>query len=95
MATFVDYREGRLFRFQQRYSEDSAPANSHCVQHLWLCKGCSETYTLEYRRDRVTLLDRRPIKSTRDKRDSLEDGFLDSSQTPVLCDLSRVEDSSN
>ena len=42
-----DYGHGRFFRF--RRSSAPVPANSHSVQHHWLCDSCSETYTLDYR----------------------------------------------
>jgi hypothetical protein len=43
------YGEGRIFRFP--CSAHCVPRNSHGVQHFWLCRDCSETYTLEYRKD--------------------------------------------
>lgn len=39
---------GRFFRFR-RNSPPAAPANSHSVQHHWLCDSCSRIYTLDYR----------------------------------------------
>jgi len=41
-----DHREGQLFRFPKR-AEDR-PANTHSVQHFWLCAHCAESYSLEY-----------------------------------------------
>jgi len=41
-----DHREGRLFRFPKR-AEDR-PANTHSVQHFWLCADCAQSYLLEY-----------------------------------------------
>jgi len=46
-ATF-NHREGRLFRFPKRPIEDGRPANTHSVQHFWLCELCFATYSLEY-----------------------------------------------
>jgi hypothetical protein len=46
-ATF-DHREGRLFRFPKRPIEGSRPANTHAVQHFWLCGSCIQDYQLEY-----------------------------------------------
>jgi len=42
------YRQGRFFRFPKRPVEDSRPANTHAVQHFWLCANCCETNSLEY-----------------------------------------------
>jgi len=42
-----DHRQGRLFRFPKRSVEGGGPTNTHSVQHFWLCKPCSEIYTLE------------------------------------------------
>lgn len=46
-ATFI-HRQGRLFRLPKRPMEDGRPANTHSVQHFWLCADCCETYSLEY-----------------------------------------------
>ena len=54
-----DYRQGRLFRFQQSHPQRQTPARTHSVWHLWLCKACSEIYTLEYRQDLGVLFDLR------------------------------------
>ena len=43
-----DYREGRFFRFRKAHLAGGKRPNVHCVQHLWLCGGCSEKYTLAY-----------------------------------------------
>jgi hypothetical protein len=40
------HREGRLFRFPKRAKDQ--PANTHAVQHFWLCGACSKLYSLEY-----------------------------------------------
>jgi hypothetical protein len=45
-ATF-DHREGRLFRFPKRPNQ-AGPANTHSVQHFWLCGNCFPDYLLEY-----------------------------------------------
>lgn len=44
-----DYRQGHFFRFPKSHPEGELPANSHCVQHFWLCEKCSQEYTLEYK----------------------------------------------
>jgi hypothetical protein len=43
-----DHRHGRLFRFPKRPVEGDRPANTHSVQHFWLCGNCLATYRLEY-----------------------------------------------
>jgi len=43
-----DHREGRLFRFPKSPSKEGCPANTHAVQHFWLCATCFQTYSLEY-----------------------------------------------
>lgn len=48
-ATDFDYRQGRFFRFLVRQPEGKALPRAHPVRHFWLCKKCSETYTLRYR----------------------------------------------
>ncbi len=63
-ASCDDYRQGRLFRFYQSHPGGRPPANMHSVQHFWLCNGCSETYTLEYRKGRVRLMVRGHMRSS-------------------------------
>jgi hypothetical protein len=53
---FGNLREGNLFRFRRDHSTESAPANSHSVEHAWLCAKCCEQFTLEYRNSRVALV---------------------------------------
>ena len=91
-ATFDDYRQGRLFRFHRSHPKGRAPATTHYVQHFWLCNSCSETYALEYRRDRVKLTTRDRWRFSNDKRESSENGGQDSSQTPVPFGILRSED---
>jgi hypothetical protein len=43
-----DYRQGRFYRFHKRPLDDGRPANTHSVQHFWLCGKCCETYCLKY-----------------------------------------------
>jgi hypothetical protein len=45
-----DYRQGQFFRFHKRYLDDGQPANTHSIEHFWLCGCCSETYCLEQAR---------------------------------------------
>jgi hypothetical protein len=54
-----DYREGTFFRFRRQPLNDGQPANTHSIQHLWLCGSCSKTYGLEYEQGRGILL--RPL----------------------------------
>jgi len=44
-----DHRCGRFFRFHRPHGPNETPANHHSVWHLWLCRRCSEIYTLETR----------------------------------------------
>ncbi|MGA3294166.1 MAG: hypothetical protein ABSE45_09330 [Candidatus Acidiferrales bacterium] len=46
-ATF-DHRRGKLFRFPKRSLQGDRPANTHSVQHFWLCGECFEAFFLEY-----------------------------------------------
>jgi hypothetical protein len=57
--SFDDYRRGRLFRFHQSHPDGSSPLTAHSVKHFWLCSGCSDIYTLEYRECRAVLVSRR------------------------------------
>jgi hypothetical protein len=43
-----DYHEGRFFRFHKSHLPGEAPANTHSVQHFWLCGKCSKEFMLEY-----------------------------------------------
>ena len=54
LAAF-DYCCGRFFRFRRRQAPGERPVNSHSVVHFWLCKSCSEIYTLEDRMDAVQI----------------------------------------
>jgi len=42
-----DYRQGQFFRFHKRSLDDGQPANTHSIEHFWLCGRCSETYCLQ------------------------------------------------
>jgi len=96
VTTLNDYRQGRLFRFQQSHPEGSAPSKTHSVKHFWLCHACSETYILEYRKSRVTLMIRGHRMFSNYLRPASEEGcLLESSQAAALCDNSRVEDSTD
>jgi hypothetical protein len=54
-----NFRHGRLFRFYQNYSMGNASSeNQNCLKHLWLCKQCTEIYTLEYREGIAHLISR-------------------------------------
>ena len=53
------YRQGQLFRFLQRDPLTQALTSTHSVRHLWLCKTCSELYTLVYRPGLGVVFDRR------------------------------------
>jgi len=43
-----DHRRGRLYRFPKCRSNDGRPANTHSVEHFWLCASCSKIYSLTY-----------------------------------------------
>lgn len=43
-----DHRDGKLFRFPKQSTRANGPANTHSVQHFWLCGECFEMYLLEY-----------------------------------------------
>jgi hypothetical protein len=61
------FRQGRLFRFYHNHPKGNAASmNQHFVKHLWLCKRCTEVYTLEYREGRgllVPLVVPRPLSA--------------------------------
>lgn len=57
---------GRLFRFHRETAptvrmngKQLQAANSHRVEHFWLCERCSHIYTLDYIPDRGVLI--RPL----------------------------------
>lgn len=52
-----DYRHGRFYRFHKRPLDDGQPANTHSVQHFWLCGNCCETYHLKYAEGRGVLIE--------------------------------------
>jgi hypothetical protein len=66
-----DYQQGRLFRFHKDHPQAGAPANTHCIQHFWLCGMCSDSYTLEHRTGYGILLRHRWIADDPDT-----DGFV-------------------
>jgi hypothetical protein len=47
-AVPFEYQRGRFFRFHRSSPEGHSATNTHSVQHFWLCKSCSEVFTLEY-----------------------------------------------
>lgn len=51
-----DYGQGQFFRFRKAPRMDGQPANTHSIQHYWLCRECARNYRLEYHRDRGVLL---------------------------------------
>jgi hypothetical protein len=46
-----DYKQGRYVRFRRAAAVNEAPANTHSVEHFWLCGRCAETYTLQYHKE--------------------------------------------
>jgi hypothetical protein len=57
--TAFDYREGRFFRFHKADGPNGTRANTHSVQHFWLCGKCTEEFTLMYEAERGVLLKER------------------------------------
>jgi hypothetical protein len=51
-----DYGQGQFFRFRKAPLADGKPANTHSIQHYWLCGECAKIYRLEYQHDRGILL---------------------------------------
>jgi hypothetical protein len=51
-----DHRGGKLFRFPKRPTGGDRPANTHSVQHFWLCGGCLAVYWLEYDKSQGVLM---------------------------------------
>jgi len=60
-ASFGNFREGLFFRFRRAQLPTEKPVNHHSVEHFWLCKDCSEEYTLEYRDNRSILTPLLPV----------------------------------
>jgi hypothetical protein len=61
-----DYRRGRFYRFSGDCPEDQIPANTHSLQHFWLCDRCSARFTLEFRDGKSILL---PLQAERQWQD--------------------------
>jgi len=83
-TSFHDYLKGRLFRFHQSHPKGSAPANSHSVTHFWLCSGCSDIYTLEYREGRSVLVSHQHRILPQSASAALDDRYVKSSQPDAL-----------
>ena len=60
-AVFGNIREGNLFRFRRVHAGDGSPANSHSVEHAWLCVKCCKTLTVEFRNNQVALFPLAPF----------------------------------
>jgi hypothetical protein len=43
-----DYHQGQFFRFHKIQQEGAPGANTHAVQHFWLCGNCHLRYSLVY-----------------------------------------------
>lgn len=54
------WEDARFYRFPRHREPNQPAANPHSVQHFWLCRACSEIYTLEYHRQRGILMRPRP-----------------------------------
>lgn len=46
-----DHNQGRYLCFRRACAENETPANTHNVQHFWLCGGCAKTYTLQHHKE--------------------------------------------
>jgi len=55
-ASFGNFREGVFFRFRRSCPAREAVSRNHSVEHCWLCKDCSEEYTVDYRDNRSLLI---------------------------------------
>lgn len=87
-ACFGNLRDGKLFRFQRRHATNDVPANSHAVEHAWLCAKCCEGFTLEYRDNCVLVVLVPPVQATsipppRRKRRRSARAIGGSSRTPL------------
>ena len=51
-----DYHGGEFFRFRRPLADDGRPANTHSVEHFWLCGKCAASYYLERVHNRGILL---------------------------------------
>lgn len=50
---------GKFFRFHKNHGAGKK-ANTHSVQHFWLCDRCCQEFTLEYQHEAGVLLKNRP-----------------------------------
>lgn len=69
-SAVLDHRNGILLRFPKRSASGQVPANTHAVQHFWLCAACSQSFVLEYRGDQGVVMSLRwekpsPAKQSR------------------------------
>ena len=64
-AAQFNFRQGRLFRFYRSHSMGNASSkNQYSLKHFWLCKKCTEIYTLEYQEGMgllIPLAESRPL----------------------------------
>jgi hypothetical protein len=58
-----NFRQGRFFRFYGNHPKgDTTSMNHYFLKHLWLCKHCTEIYTLEYQEGTASLISLTPSK---------------------------------
>ena len=58
-AAPFNFRRGRLYRFYLHHFDGNAHStNQYSLKHLWLCKKCTELYTLEYQKGMELLIPR-------------------------------------
>ena len=62
-AAQFNFRQGRIFRFYRYHSTGNALSLSqYSLKHFWLCKKCTEIYTLEYQDGTASLI---PLAASR------------------------------
>jgi len=62
-----DYHGGHFFRFHKAHRGEDGPANTHSVQHFWLCGNCAATFVLDYQVGRGVLMSRRRDSSSQEQ----------------------------
>ena len=55
-CSISSWEHARFYRFHRRAEPDKPPANAHSVRHFWLCRSCSQLYTLEYHKQRGVII---------------------------------------
>jgi hypothetical protein len=58
-AKLFNYRQGRLFRFQNDRSGSSL--GNACIRHFWLCDDCNRAYVLDHHVSLGVVISSRPL----------------------------------